>query len=39
MKKESFIEILKSCTPEDINEIIKEKGKEPKLTKAIIFIK
>lgn len=38
MKKSDFLKILLSASPEDINRIIKEKGKEPKLIRGIIYI-
>lgn len=39
MKKDDFLKSLKNITPEEINKIIKEKGKEPKPVKPIIFLK
>lgn len=38
MKKSEFLKILLSTSPEKINEIIKEKGKEPKLVRGIIYL-
>lgn len=37
--KENFLAILSSLTIEEINTIIKEKGKEPKLITPFVFIK
>lgn len=39
MKKSKFLELLLSVTPEEINKIIKEKGKEPKLVRGVIYDK
>lgn len=39
MKKSSFLELLLSVSPEEINKIIKEKGKEPKLVRGVIYEK
>lgn len=39
MKKSSFLELLLSVSPEEINRIIKEKGKEPKLVRGVIYDK
>lgn len=36
--KDRFIAILAGMTPDDINEFIKEKGKEPKLVKPFIKV-
>ena len=38
MKKSDFLKILLSVSPEEINRIIQEKGKEPKLVRGIIYI-
>lgn len=35
----TFLKILLSASPEEINEIIKEKGKEPKLIRGVIYEK
>ena len=37
MKKSDFLKLLLSVSPEQINNIIKEKGKEPKLIRGIIY--
>ena len=37
MKKSDFLKLLLSVTPEEINKIIKEKGKEPKLVRGVIY--
>ena len=39
MNKSSFLELLLSVSPEEINKIIKEKGKEPKLVRGVIYEK
>lgn len=39
MKKSDFLKLLLSMTPEEINKIIKEKGKEPKLVRGVIYEK
>lgn len=39
MKKSDFLELLMSLSPEGINELIKEKGKEPKLVRGVIYDK
>lgn len=39
MKKSDFLEVLLSISPEEINKIIKEKGKEPKLVRGVIYDK
>lgn len=39
MKKSEFLELLLSLSPEEINKIIQEKGKEPKLVRGVIYIK
>lgn len=39
MKKENFIELIASLTPQQLNELIAQKGKEPKLIKPVVFIK
>ena len=36
--KDEFIKKLASMTPEDINQLIKEKGKKPKLVKPFIKV-
>ena len=38
VKKKNFIELLSKMTPEDINNLIKEKGKKPKLIKPFIKV-
>ena len=37
MKKTDFLKLLLSVSPEEINKIIKEKGKEPKLVRGVIY--
>jgi len=37
INKESFIKILSSLTPEEINKIIEQKGKKPKPIPMVIF--
>ncbi len=37
MKKSTFLEFLSNSKERDLNKVIKEKGKRPKLIKAIIF--
>lgn len=37
MNKSSFLEFLSNATERDLNKAILEKGKRPKLIKAIIF--
>ena len=37
MKKSDFLKVLLSFSPEKINEIIQEKGKEPKLVRGVIY--
>lgn len=37
MKKSDFLKLLLSVSPDQINKIIKEKGKEPKLIRGIIY--
>lgn len=37
MKKSDFLKLLLSVSPEEINKIIKEKGKEPKLVRGVIY--
>jgi hypothetical protein len=37
MKKSEFLEILLSLSPEEINQLILEKGKEPKLVRGVIY--
>ena len=39
MKKTDFLQLLLSVSPEDINRIIQEKGKEPKLIRGVIYDK
>ena len=39
MKKSDFLKLLLSISPEQINKIIKEKGKEPKLVRGVIYEK
>lgn len=39
MKKETFLETLKNISPERINEIIKQKGKESKVIFPFTFVK
>lgn len=39
MKKSDFLELLISLSPEDINRLIKDKGKEPKLVRGVIYDK
>lgn len=39
MKKSDFLNVLLSLTPEEINKLIKEKGKEPKLVRGVIYDK
>lgn len=39
MKKKSFLELLKTYTPKEINEIIENKGKKPKLIRPIHYCK
>lgn len=39
IQRDEFIQFLASCTPEDINNLIAEKGKPPKLIEPIIFFK
>ena len=39
MKKSDFLNLLLSVSPEQLNKIIKEKGKEPKLVKGVIYEK
>lgn len=36
--KEEFLKLLSFCTQEDLNKIILEKGKPPKLIKPIIYL-
>lgn len=36
--KDEFIKTLASMTPEEINNLIKEKGKKPKLVKPLIKV-
>lgn len=37
MKKSDFLQLLLSVSPEKINDIIKEKGKEPKLVRGVLY--
>jgi hypothetical protein len=37
--RENFIEFLASATPEEINTMIREKGKPPKLIEPMVFFK
>ena len=37
MKKTDFLKLLLSVSPEEINKLIKEKGKEPKLVRGVIY--
>lgn len=37
IEKESFIKILSSMTPEEINRIIENKGKKPKPIPLVVF--
>lgn len=37
IEKEDFIKFLASATPEEVNELILEKGKPPKLIEPMIF--
>lgn len=39
MKKSDFLNILLSVSPEQLNKIIQEKGKEPKLVRGVIYDK
>ena len=38
MNKEDFLNIINSLSIEEINKIIKEKGKQPKLITPVVFI-
>ncbi len=38
MKKETFLEFLSNSLERDLNKVIKEKGKRPKLINCIIFL-
>lgn len=38
MSKENFLNIINSLSIEEINKIITEKGKQPKLITPVIFI-
>ena len=38
MNKSDFLKVLLSVSPEKINQIIKEKGKEPKLVRGVIYL-
>ena len=37
MNKSEFLDTLLSLSPEEINEFILEKGKEPKLVRGMIY--
>lgn len=37
MKKSEFLELLLSLSPEEMNKLILEKGKEPKLVRGVIY--
>lgn len=39
MNKTSFLELLKSMSPHEINKLIEEKGKEPKKIKIFFVVK
>jgi hypothetical protein len=39
LDKNSVIDLLSGTTPEEINQLIKSKGKPPKPVKAVYFIK
>lgn len=39
MKKSDFLKLLLSTSPEQINKIIQDKGKEPKLVRGVIYDK
>lgn len=39
IKKEDFIDFLASATPDEINALIRDKGKPPKLIEPMIFFK
>ena len=39
LDKENFIDFLASATPSDLNELIKQKGKPPKLWSQIYFFR
>lgn len=39
MKKSDFLKLLLSVSPEQLNKIIKEKGKEPKLVRGVLYEK
>lgn len=39
MQKESFLDMLKALSIEDINRIIEQKGKKPKLIKIMHVVK
>ena len=39
VSKENFIEFLASASPEEINKLILEKGKPPKLIEPMVFFK
>jgi len=38
MNKDAFLEFLSSSYERDLNKVIKEKGKRPKLINCIIFL-
>ena len=37
MEVSTFLKVLLSASPEEINDIIKDKGKEPKLIRGVIY--
>ena len=39
MKKSDFLKLLLSISPEQLNKMIQEKGKEPKLVRGVIYDK
>ena len=39
INKQDFIDFLASATPEEINKMINEKGKPPKLIDPIVYFK
>ena len=39
INKEDFLKILESMSIQDINNLIKNKGKQPKLITPVVFIK
>ena len=38
MKKDTFLKFLSNSLERDLNKVIKEKGKQPKLINCIIFL-